>query len=263
MASINWDDPLLDKFNFQASDQTRVEAIIAAVDSAVDVYCKRNLAEATYDRMVSVLTNGDVHLKAYPVSRLVRVLYDRLEVLTVTTTAKIGVVSTGSGAIFLQALANGVLVPTTLTYADYPTLGQLVTAISAVSGFTASVDSDYADYPSTDLVPGVHLQNPNMKLPIFYGNNAGFSVDSESGILHLGFQPYDKIKVSWVGGYSTYPEDLKGVIADMVGQAFEGKIGMITGESFGGEYSYTLAPLATQSIPLTNKIILDSYKDRT
>jgi len=261
MASITWDDPLLAKFNFREDEQEKVEAMIAAVDAAVDTYTKRNLAEATYSRLCPVLSNGDVLLKAYPVTRLIRVQHERLEVVTIRTTAAIGIASTSTAALFLQALSNGVLVPTTLSYATYPTLTQLVAAINNVSGFTATVDTGYGDYPSSDLVSGYQSSGESMRFAIHTGNG-DFCVDEATGILHLGFKSYDKIKVSWVGGYSDYPDDLKSVIADLVGNVYSGKVGSVVSESFGGEYSYTIAPLATQSIPVTNKIILDSYKDR-
>ncbi len=264
MASMSWNDPLLSKFNFSSDEQAKITAIITAVDSAVDTYCKRNLAENTYDRICPVLSNGDVHLKAYPVSRLIRVQHERVEVLTIRATAAIAVVDTASAALFLQSLSGGSLVGTTLAYSSYPTLTQLATAISLVSGFTATVAANYGDHPSTDLVSGIHseLNASSVHLPLFVGGG-DFQVDNISGILHLGFQSYDKIKVKWIGGYSTYPDDLKNVIADMVGAVASGRHGSLISESFGGEYSYSISPISTNNIPVTNKGILDAYKDRS
>lgn len=266
MPSMTWNDPLLTRFGF--TDQTKTEAIITAVDAALDRYCGRNLAEATHDRVCTVLGTGDVHLKAYPVSKVLRVLNERVEVLTITATGTIGIANTMTGAITLQNLSGGTLVSTVLAYADYPTLSELATAIGNVSGFDASVASDYTDYPSTDLVAGQHWQGgtngtQHMLFSIWCGDGGSYDCDHATGILHLGFRSYPQCRVQWIGGYASYPDDLKMVVAEMVGSVAKGQYGTITGESFGGEYSYTIGSIDVRALPVTMRSVIDSYKDRS
>jgi hypothetical protein len=286
MASLCWDSPLLAKFNFTTEDQGTVEALITSVDAAVDTYCGRYFTLQDYDMIWRVLTNGEVHLPAYPVTQIYRVMFDRLDVLSIYSTAAIANVSTTATGFWAQYLSNGSFIPTTLAYADYPTLGALATAINGLPTFRCNLLSGYAAIPSSDLIAG---QNGNAGSSAFFGVWSSFTspqyyCDLDRGMLKiadpfgpwgLGLDPSamkyngggagvpilrDRVRITWNGGYNPYPADLQLAIAELVGYYFDGITGSQNSEILGGEYTYTIQ-LDCKRIPIPCRIILNQYRD--
>ena len=294
MSSIMWNDPLLAKYNFQPQQETQITNLITAVDALMDRYTGRMLAQGTYDRKLKVLTTGDVHLTAYPVQQINRVLSDRDSALSVTSTAVEWSVSTSwaNGGVYLTWFNSGTWSNETLTYAEYPTVSQMATAISGVSTFTCTVQG-YGPYPSSDLISGININGQagttsNNTLMIWKQTNSMFEVLEDAGILRLGEQPLGNpggfmatgggygfsgfggrrhnhrgyVRVVWQGGFDPYPEDLCYCAAELVGWIYNGKNNALTSESYGADYSYVLR-IDPKRIPITSKQILDSYKDRS
>jgi hypothetical protein len=300
MSSIMWDDPLLARYNFQATDQTTVTAIITAVDAMMDRYTGRNLEQGTYDEVLKVLTTGNVHLPAYPVQQINRVLSDRDNALSVTSTAAVWSISTtatdtvANPGIYLTWFASGTWSNTTLTYAAYPTFTQMAAAISDVATFTCTVDASYAPYPTSDLIAGQTLNGETMgqagngNLMLWKQTGSLFEWNPDNGILILGVQPIGDpggfmansngyglsgyggrqnfhrgwVRVIWQGGYNPYPEDLCVCAADMVGWMWDGKTNALVSEEYVGDYIYQMS-LDLRRVPITCQAILNTYKDYT
>lgn len=258
MSSLSWDDPLLAKFNL--TDQTITEALIASADAAVDRYCNRNLAQATYDKVLKPV-GGSIHLPAYPVANIFRVCLDQEAALTVYPDDPLNVVSTGVAVLTLKAITAGTYTATVLAYSDYPTIQDLADEINATDGFSAAVASIWMDSPSSDLVAGQCPQTEERQLKAWINATDDFQSDPDTGLLCVGH--CTKVRVVWQGGFDPYPEDLKAVIAELVGKKASSIQGTVTAESFGqNEYSYSLGPVDLAALPVTHRAILSSYKIR-
>lgn len=275
---LDWDDPLLARFNFPATAQERVEAVILNVSGAMDRYCNRNLARATYDKVVKVLTTGDILLPAYPVESVTRVCGTQVPAISVASTAAIATAHVTTSSVILQHLNNGALTPIIITFEDAPTIEALVDEINDATTFSASVIGDYGPCPASDLVSGTTLNGAG-NLPMWQASNVLYQMDADKGILHVGEGTYgyadtvaclsrDRVKVTWTGGYDDegtfpWPDELKGVAADLVGYFYDGLTGAMTSENFAGKYSYTVGAIDVHRLPITAKKVLDTYKNRT
>src|SRR5579863_4241563 len=223
---ISFGDPLLAKFNFPSSASTQVTAIINAMAAAMARYCNRHsFAQATYDMIWPLLTTGEIHLPVYPITRLIRISINWDSTLQITGPGPVIIVDTTTTAVNLQQSVSGVMTTVaTLTFASYPTLGQMATAISNTSGWAATVNSSYSSYPSTDIVPGQLLQQNGTPLAIWDSASVSqYTGDFDRGIVRIGlpfnwfaydgsgggkrgdspFSPpffQDRIRCQWVGG---------------------------------------------------------------
>ena len=256
MASMTFTDPLLEKYNLASSEETRVTAIIAAVDGAIDRACRRNIAYGTYSKTFYEAKES-IHLPAYPVASINRICDGTNAVLSITGTATYNRARTTVASLILERVVNGVSTPTVLTFVSYPTLGLLAAAISATPTFQAQLPSDYSSHPSSDLVAG-QFASGSISLNIWQDFNGSYdSANLQIGWLNLCGS---HLKVDWSGGIDPYPADLKLVVAELVGYVLDGKTGVVNSVSYGGEYSYTVGAVSLDRLPITFRKILDTYK---
>jgi len=261
MALIAWNSHYLTDQGYVAGQQTRVEACILAAQAAMEKYCKRKFESAEYSKVFKVRNTGKVFLNAFPVDWVGRVLTDQQTALTITSTDTNPAVATSDAALKLVYFnGSGVRQTGNLTYASNVTVSALATAISAVSGFTATAVSTFGSYASLDLVSG-HNYTPSANV-LIWNEKAGshYGCDLSTGVLHLDGLTNTLVRVTWTGGFSDIPEDLERVCAELTKNVFNEIKGNIVSENLG-PYQYTLSN-STNRLPLSVRKTLELYKDR-
>jgi hypothetical protein len=262
----------------------------------MDTYCGRapfgSFSEAAYDCQLPLLTTGEIHVPAWPISSVRNVYLNWQSVLQVSAASNVTLPSLFTtntpGSLNLTSVVAGVYTTTPLTYASNPTLGQLVTAINNVSGWSATINSKYNSYPSADIIEGQNLQQNGVPLNVWDSTSVSqYTVDPRRGIIRIGMPfswfaydwdtssrmnplspPFfqDRVRVVWTGGYNDsgnfpWPADLNYVIAELTGFYFDGKQGQVGMENFDNRYQYSLTD-DKDRIPLKCKQILDAYRER-
>jgi hypothetical protein len=142
-------------------DERTIDALIGACSDAIQKYCRREFAVRSYDELYD--GNGDrrLMLRQYPLISVESVRYRPVTVLKVINSdqatnqqARVTVTQTG---LTLLRVASGVrVVDTSITWATYPTLHAVATAVVALgNGWSAQAiggaAGDYGSWPSADL----------------------------------------------------------------------------------------------------------------
>ena len=138
-----------------SDENTTLDALIAAVSKAIENYCWRSFAIASYDELYPGNQRRELVVRNYPIASVERVAHDPAAVLRVTNTsasiqrATVKVTATG---LELIRVASGVGTTNTILFSDQPTLSALASAITALgNGWSSTVvDSLYNLRASAD-----------------------------------------------------------------------------------------------------------------
>lgn len=288
---IDWSSPYLTTLKLQEDDAQHATALIAGATAWIEKFCNRSFAQQTFDKVVTVGQDQSVILPNPPIAYISRILtasqsWFRLQ-NTTATTASYGTSPTG---INLFSMTAGVPTYTTLTWADYPSLGSLADAVNDVSGWTASVTSGFDDQASADLV---HSQGGNCRTgavvltswcddarQVSFNPGTGIiegwggvnwnepyplcfnTVGAASFFAFYGFARYQQIRVVYVGGFAPQdmPEPIKQVCGNLVISAFQSPEGRAEQVTIGGQYSYSL--MDYDKLAVSDKKVLSFYRDR-
>jgi hypothetical protein len=136
-----------------------VQSLITAYSDAVEKWCRRRFLTQAYDELYN--GNGDrrLLLRQYPLQSVQSVRYRPVTVVKVGNNTPANVQArvsvTNVGLKFFRSNAGTGYTDTSVTFASYPTLTQLVAAINALgNGWNAQVVGDsnnYGGWPSADL----------------------------------------------------------------------------------------------------------------
>jgi hypothetical protein len=227
---------------------TLVSTLITAASDAIAKYCKRDFYARSYDELYSGTGQGKLLLRAYPLQSVQSVRYRPVTVLKVINNntglnqqARVQVTSTG---LQLWRSASGVAhTETLLSWASYPTLSQLATAITALgNGWQGlivgdvALTGDYGNWPSADLwVPpswgdgttsqgNLTARGQNAELKMHTYELQGYQFDSRGWLLRA--IPYtdpellhpedlvwpvgiNNLRIQYTAGYTTIPEGVQ------------------------------------------------------
>lgn len=244
------------------SQQTTCTELIKAAQNAIESFCKRKFELADYLELVEIGQLGEGFLRNYPLASVTGVWDRQSEVLNLThsgsSSASANVTDT---SLRLISVTSGVTTVTELTFASYATLAALETAIELISGWSVTVASGYGDYPSSDLVSGQFVTcKTGGNLLSWLPSEEHFIFNTDVGTIRFFCEDYQIVKVKYRGGFSVVPEGIQQVCANMVAYMLDKTTG-IQSENLG-DYSYTLAQNAVDSMPLQDKQILNLYRDR-
>lgn len=289
--------------------QATLPALITAASKAILRYCGRPFALASYDE-VAVPRMGQwdrgesdlVQLRYFPVQSVVRVAAGRTTALSITNTspanqrATVAPVLAGDPewqtswtGLSLARTAYGVAGATTLSFATYPTLDALASAINALGlGWSAVATDSLGAYPSADLTgpdgPQGAKGASGATFDLFPADLARYRLDAASGLLMLsgydgggnlpgniyqwpGTSGLDllsgwmgEVRVSYTAGWSTIPEPVQQACAIAVQSMYYDQVtaNVFTSQTIG-DLSYTIAQPDT-SLPESALQILRQYK---
>lgn len=227
-----------------SSVDTLIDTLVTAASDAIHKYCGRNLYDQTYDQ----LYDGDVPeliLREYPVQSVTWIRDCYRPVLDViqtdpSTNQRATVQVTSTGITLIRVASGTVTTDTTVVFATYATLQDVVTAIAALGdGWSALVRGsgagDYGLWPSQDLYvapfegDGLGGQGPfdcrgiYASLKMHVRDRQDFQTLANGVILNdcawwEGGRNHYRVK--YVAGYTTIPEGLQQACAEWVAHLY-------------------------------------------
>jgi hypothetical protein len=254
------------KQNIQSITDTSQDALLAAlitsVSETIEKYCRRYFVSRAFDELYNGTGDRRLLLRQYPLQSVQSVRYRPVTVLKVINNAtaqnqqaRVQVTSTG---LQCSRVASGTAVTETLlTWASYPTLNQLATAVTALgNGWQGQVvgdsgagggSGDYGLWPSADLhVPpsygdgttsqgNLTARGQNAELKMHTYELAGYQFDPRGWLLRA--IPYtdpellhpedlvwpvgiDNFRVQYTAGYTTIPEAVQEACAEWVSELY-------------------------------------------
>lgn len=239
-----------------------------SVEKFVSNYCNRVFESTSYTRS-KYCGNGTsiLYIDNYPLTAVDRVAIGNLDVIKVTNTnttssASVSVTSTG-----LRLVYNGTA-DTSITFASNTTMTAIVSAINALSGWSASLlNSTYGGYQSSDLIEwsGLSAIKSNwvyLKMPDEAEDY--FEVDLGKGLIRKNSgwpSGFNNIYIDYTAGYTTsnMPEDLKLAVKILTKYIYDRK----EEESMGvAEYraENLWGTFERDSMPKEARMLLNRYK---
>jgi hypothetical protein len=237
----------INQSSFTATETSTIAALVTAVSKAVRRYCKREFDSQQFDELYNGTDDRRLALRQFPIISIARVAYGPAAVLRITNTgaanqrATVAVSSTG---LSLTRVASGVATTdTSVTWASYPTLSQVATAVNALgNGWGAVVaDGSYANRASADLrAPQGALNAMNVQAPLLLHlmELSAYDVDANRGWLIRGplaaeirdafndpltptwFGGINFWRVVYTAGFATVPDDVQEACAQWVAALF-------------------------------------------
>lgn len=234
--------------NFNQDDVNVLTNILKACSAFVERYCHRTFASNTYDELYNGTEDHNLLLNNFPVTAVARVATGLETVLTVTNSnennsvARVAVTATG---LTLTSMLNGTLTNTTLTFASYPTLSAMATAINLIAGWEATalkpgwVSSDIklqGAYSALLTTAGLKVHTREVSY---------FELREDIGELFLPSRwqrGYKNYRVTYTAGHDATPEPIAQATAELCAAVYASRNvnPNIQSESLGS-YSYTLA----------------------
>ena len=274
---------------------------ITEASSAVRRWCgDRDFTRQTYDEAYRPSLDGFVELRQVPVNRVLRVSAGRTAGITIANTnptanlrATVGFTSTGDTAtgitwtgLALTRTTAGVDVESDVPYSGNATLGLLAASINGLgNGWLATVPSNYASWPSTDLVGGDVAQDATgtgAELDIYAEALGGCRVDRQTGEMTVGIGggssavdgprrgPYQdpadadwpgRVRVVYDAGFDAIPAPVQYATSIIVGKMLDdlARDLAVTSETIG-RAGYTVDPDRMADIPPEARTHLARYR---
>lgn len=244
-----------------SDDDTLIGNLVTRAQKAIETYTGRLFDSATYREWHNGSRDEWILLKNWPVTSVGRVAYGSATGLSVTgstaTDLRATVEVQDAGLYLLRVDSAGDEQATTLAFSTYKTTGTLATQVSATTGWTGTVGTDW---PTLDLHRMAGQNALGVNVDLTYPSESGLEVrvDEDAGILQIvgagrnGWPTWDEdggghfprgfqnLLVQYTGGYSTIPEDLAQIAIDVVADLYRQTQHdqSVMSESLG-DYSYT------------------------
>tara|TARA_R100000655_G_scaffold25910_1_gene53460 strand:- start:3515 stop:4390 length:876 start_codon:yes stop_codon:yes gene_type:complete len=243
-------------------DRLLTELLNAATDR-IEHFCQRTFVTASYKEFISGSGTGTLLLPNYPVTAIRRIGWDRNNALSVSATTSSDLratVEVQNDQIVLNRYdSSGSETATSLTFASNVTTSAMATAITAVSGWSATADTNVL---CDELVRqgGQDALTNSAQLYFVEATDAEYRVDEETGRIDLltaqfeaKWYPFDpnalsfprgshNIFVDYDAGFTqaTVPEALQEIAWELVASAYHGgkHDPTVASESLDG-YSYS------------------------
>jgi hypothetical protein len=226
-----------------------LNALILAVGSAIDRYCRRRFAHANYDELYDGDSTERLLLRHYPITAVHSVQYDPQPALEIRNTSGATQSATAqvlaTGLRLVRITSSGTTNTTAgLTWTANPTVQSLATAINSLSaaGWEARVLPPFADARPDDLFvdldPGnaaegatVSCRNTWAALVLWRKTLSCCAFDPRGWLVHAGHAvdlhlpggwlygwegPLRAWRVRYSAGYRTIPEDVQEACAQWV-----------------------------------------------
>jgi hypothetical protein len=255
-----------------SDENTTLAALVTAVSRAIENYCWRTFAIASYDQLYPGNDRCELVLRNYPTVSIDRVAYAPLGVVRLTNTsasnqrATVKVTATG---LELIRVASAIVATDTILFSNQPTLSALATAVTALgNGWSATVlntlDNLRASADLRALQGAFQALNLNADLKLHTSELSSFVVDAERGCLtredgacwHGGLHYW---RVVYSAGFSAVPDAVQEACAAWIAQLFwETKRDPgLASEAIPG----TVSRVALRDMPASAKLLLGPYRN--
>ena len=255
-----------------SDENTTLDALVTAVSRAVENYCWRTFATASFDELYPGNNRGELVLRNYPIVSVERVAFGPTPVLRVTNTstsiqrATVKVTATG---LELIRVASGTATTSTILFADQATLSALAAAVTALgngwSGVViSSADNLRASADLRALQGAFHAKDANADLKMHLDERSDFVVEAERGCLtRTGGAGWDgglhAWRVIYRAGYGAVPDAVQEACAEWVAQLFwqTKRDPGLTSESIPGATTRAIL----RDMPASVRLLLGPYRD--
>jgi hypothetical protein len=287
--------------NFPSSDNSIMDDCIDAASDVITRYCNHNFTLQTYDELLDGTGASNLLLNYYPVTQLLRVSFNRIQVLGIRNTdqgvARASYRLDGDTSappapknLYLVSLKNGVETDITIgpltssspsvTINGTPTsITQLLTlndlagcinTYGAAYGWTAQALGIYTGFPIADLRPPQGAFDCRWQglayLELHSWNMAQYEQNPAIGeiVSPMGFPlGYKNFRVVYEAGYATVPYSVQQATAALAVSVYEsrGINANTTNENLGG-YSYgNIAEKNFHSLDIVSRYGLSLYRN--
>lgn len=256
--------------SYTGTDDTALGDILTSCCAFLDNYCgvaNGGFAVQTYDELYNGTGDQILFLRNRPVQTITKVACTELPALLVHNTstdtgcrATVAVSGSPGNAfnlnsqytstgITLTYVASGVTTTNTLTWASYPTVAQLATAVNGLgNNWTATVQGGFGTWSTSDLratqgafgarITTTYLWIHWMDLPWYRINEETGEVFNPGGFTRGSFN----WRVVYSAGYSAFPDDLTQALAELcVATWYQKSVNPALQSESLGQYSYTRA----------------------
>lgn len=225
-------------------NRNKLDQLIQQSFSSVETYLSRALYSATYSERIHLDRDGrDFVLEQPDVTSVDFVGTCVLDAFRARysgsdTRATLEVTDT---SVVLRSRAGATTTTTTLTFALNGAVSDLVTAIGAVAGWTATALNEM---PSEYLIRHGARNADGMDVcPQGFDDYDGeYEVEYDPGLLRFDLTPWNmrgQMLISYTAGFATLPEDIEGVILAVVKDAWnESERDSSVAEERLGDYMY-------------------------
>jgi len=239
-----------------------LNTLLGYVDTFVKTYCHRDFESTSYTETYDGKGKNYIDLKNYPVTALTFVRIGTDDVISVNNTATTTYAVVSSDKTTMTLNKDGTA--STLTLGDYTVLSELVTAINALSGWVAVIQStEYNNILVSELTEfyGLSCLDSQMAyLTVWNQPESDMRINTDTGRIWLDKNVYgiQNIYVAYTGGYSTIPSDLKMATLILIKYLWDKRQ-----ESTWGVRTFSLGEVRKSlftDIPTEAKAIMDAYK---
>lgn len=246
---------------------TILTELINQVSARIERITGRKFAAANYNEWVNPAGEDWITVRNWPIIRVDRVRYSAESAIAATYSgADIEAAASvyydengGTGTAKLVSVsAAGTETSNTFSFATYPTLSTLVTAMDAISGWTVT-RAVTRDSMSVSLFPQAGMDALNTAADLYAVTEYDLiaRVDHRRGMLQAT-RGHGPRLITYRGGYETIPDDVSGVCNAMVQAAYQmGLVNPLLASESIPDYSYSLADRVQLDDAQTR--VLDAY----
>ena len=241
----------------QYTDNAALELIIQQCFDAIESACGRSFFSADYDERVFTANSRTLVLEQPDVQRveyLALETYDGMRI-SYDGSAQRASVEVTDTMLRLVARTGGTDTDTTYTFssADFDTIGELATAIDALSDWSATLLNDG---PSKFLIrrPAVAVKTvngtQNITVESWQQTDSDYDLDYEAGKVALSFDPpYGIARIVYTAGFDSLPSAVERELLRMVKGQYESLTTDGTAKKMRlGDYSIETDPSAVMSL---------------
>lgn len=254
------------------SDDALIAQLVTACSSTVENYTNCRFALTDYDELYNGNNTVFLLLNNRPVTQIKYVRYGRRGALQINysnSQVQQATVQVSSTGLTLQVVNNGAAAsPVSLPFATYTTMTALATAISAVSGWSATAVNEFASWSSSELgfLPATKdARRGTAYLEVHGDYLSDYRVDLEGGTLqtYWGFwRGMMNFRIGYTAGYSTVPEEVQQATAELIQATYAAvKLNPNLAAQSLGEWSWTKATkIGFENLSQTALHTLQFYK---
>ena len=241
----------------QYTDNAALELIIQQCFDAIESACGRSFFSADYDERVFTADSRTLILEQPDVQRveyLALQTYDGMRI-SYDGSAQRASVEVTDTMLRLVARTGGTDTDTTYTFssADFDTIGELVTAVDALSDWSATLLNDG---PSKFLIrrPAVAVKTvngtQNITVESWQQTDSDYDLDYEAGKVALSFDPpYGIARIVYTAGFDSLPSAVERELLRMVKGQYESLTTDGTAKKMRlGDYSIETDPSAVMYV---------------
>lgn len=251
-----------------AAFDTIIGALVTAMSRQIERVCDRHFWAADYAGWHDGRARDKLVLPEPPIRYVERVAIGRQTLINVAsnvTDAARAMVRSDGTTMTLDIIGGTSAGTSPLTLASYAKISDLQTAISALTGWTATLPGTTGEYPTADLCkfPGWDVASGTTGLEAATDPLTGYTFDMDAATLirRVGGFPagWQNIYVEYNAGYATLPPDLEMTARIMVATAFNARKldGNLKSEKLG-DHSWTRA--AYDAAEAERYLMLDAWR---